>query len=236
MQIRRIDFLNNEEGYANLLCIKESVAKFLELNKSCLWSSFQLARMCVRYTYYDLAHEIYTSLATHMTNKIPNMCTSDLSYKCWFDFMAYVCRAEHLMSKSDCASINDLILSLNEALSSYMMAQVVFKSNCTRCLTPSTTALPVLETSATCFQIKYCELRCEQIRLYVHLLLSTMTCITIPAPIFQFKSSENFSRFCRISQQMKYSIVELQKLTQKYKDFLAECFDADMHTINILNM
>lgn len=66
-----------------------------------------------------------------------------------------------------------------------------------------------------------------------------MTCFTQPAPVFQlqsFQSSENFARFGRIAQQLKYSVVELQKLTQKYKDFIAECFDADQHTLNILNM
>lgn len=67
-----------------------------------------------------------------------------------------------------------------------------------------------------------------------------MTCFTQPAPVYQlqsFQSNESsFARFGRVAQQLKYSIVELQKLTQKYKDFIAECFDADQHTINILNM
>lgn len=86
--------------------------------------------------------------------------------------------------------------------------------------------------------MRYAELRCEQIRLYTHVILSTMTCFTQPAPVFRFQSAaaSDFARFGRVSQQLKYASVELQKLIQKYKDFIAECFDADQHTINILNM
>lgn len=235
LETRRVDTIDNRPDYLDLLCVHDSVHQFLELNQSSLWEIFKLARMCVRYAQYALANEIYEQLSTKMTNAIFNMSTSDLSYKSWFDFMSCICKAEHLMSKYDCDNLNDLINCLKEALSLYMKAQVIFKSNCTRCLTSSSTSIPGLETSNTCFQIRYSELRSEQIKLYIHLILSTLTFNTIPAPVFQFKSSENFARNGRISQQFKYTIVELQKLTQKYKDFISECFDADEHTINILN-
>jgi hypothetical protein len=238
LEIRRLDLIDKRETYRDVLRIKESVREFLSLNKTCLWSVFKLARMCVRYCHYELANEIYQQLADQMVNAIINMSTSDLTYKSWFDFMSHICKAEHLLSKSECATFNQLIECLNEALSLYMKAQIIFKSNCTRCFSTATTStmpLSTFETASTCFQIRYCELRSEQIRLFVHLLMSTLTFSTIPAPVFQFKSSENFARSGRISQQLKYSIGELQKLTQKYKDFISECFDADEHTINILN-
>lgn len=233
LQIRSFGYLDKEiEAYF----IEDSVKKFLDKNHNDLWSIFKLARMCVRYTFYDLANTIYENLSIKMTNSIFNMSTSDLSYKGWFDFMSCICKSECLLTKSNPSNINDLIKLLNEALSGYMRAHTLFKSSCSRCLTHSSTSIPTLENSNTCFQIRYCELRSEQIKLYVHLTLSSMTFQTIPAPVFQFKSSENFARTGRMAQQMKYSVVELQKLNQKYKDFIAECFDADEHTINILNM
>ena len=134
-------------------------------------------------------------------------------------------------------NINDFIENLNQSLSLYIRAQAVFKSNCTKCLqSTSTNNMPILENSNTCFQIRYCELRSEQIKLYIHMILSTMTFITIPAPIFQFKSSESFNKLGRIASQMKYLTNELQKLSQKYKELISECFDSDKHTLNILNM
>ncbi|CAF0749231.1 unnamed protein product, partial [Brachionus calyciflorus] len=232
----RVRYFYALETSLNDSFIKNSVEKFTFKNETNLWSIYKLARMCVRYTYYDLAKEIYESLSSKMTGAILNMSTSDLSYKSWFDFMSILCKSECALIKSEFTSINDLISKLNKSLCDYMKAHTIFKSLCSRCLTHTSSAIPTLENSNTCFQTRYCELRCEHIKLYIHLIMSLMTFQTIPAPVFQFKSSENFARYGRIAQQMKYTINELQKLNLKYKDFISECFDADEHTINILNI
>ena len=209
--------------------VVSSIKSFLELNEHNSWHIFKLARMCVRYSYYEVANSLYEKMCLQMSSMECEAYTSDLSCKSWLEFMAILCKAEHLITQSGVLDINELIRNLNEALSLYMRAQFLFKSYCTRCLTQ-------LENSNTCFQMRYCELRSDQIKLYIHLILSTMTYQTIPAPVFHFKSSENFGKFGRIAQQMKYSLVELQKLNQKYKQLISECFDADHHTLNILNM
>lgn len=170
-----------------------------------------------------------------MTGAIHNMSTNDLSYKSWFEFMSLVCKAESQLVKKHFKNYSDMMNNLNQSLNDYTRAQMLFKSLCSRCLTHSNT-LPVLENSNTCFQTRFCELRCEQIKLFIHVSMSLLTFRTVPAPVFQFNSSENLAKYGRIAQQMKYSVVELQKLNQKFKDFISECFDADEHTINILNM
>ena len=216
--------------------VEHSVETFLEVNKTSLWPIFKLARMCVRYTHYELATRIYEKMSTELIFNSSNMSTNDLSYKRWFDFMALICKAESSLQLSN-SNISDFINSLNQALNYYIRAQILFKSLCTKSISTPSCSFSTLENSNTIFQIRYCELRNEQIKLYIHLILSSMTFQTIPAPIFQFKSSEvNFTKFGRIAQQMKFTVVELQKLSQKYKDLISECFDADNHTISILNM
>ena len=209
--------------------LNDSIQNFVQVNSDNKWSIFKLARMCARYSYYDLANNFYELISNEF-----NSTSSDLMFKNWLNFMSTICKAEHLVGKSQVNNINELIRNLNEALSLYIRAQTVFKSSCVRCL--NTTTLQINENSNTIFQIRYSELRSEQIKLYIHLLLSSMTYATIPAPVFQFKSSENFSKLGRIAQQMKYVQVESQKLNQKYKELISECFDADQHTLNILNM
>ncbi|RMZ94376.1 integrator complex subunit 7, partial [Brachionus plicatilis] len=191
--------------------------------------------MCVRYTHYDLSEKIYQNLSLLMTGAIHNMSTNDLSYKSWFEFMSLVCKAESALVKTEFESFSELMTNLNQSFNEYTRAQTLFKSLCSRCLTHSN-SLTVLENSSTCFQIRFCELRCEQIKLFIHLSMSLLTYRTVPTPVFQLKSSENLARYGRIAQQMKYGVVELQKLNQKFKDFISECFDADEHTINILNI
>ncbi len=175
-----------------------------------------------------------------MSNKMTKDSSIELSYISWVDFMSMLCKAENnLSSKSIKAvkNVSKIINLLSESLSIYMRAQVLFKSNCTRCLAYNNNNLiPTLETTNICFQIRYCELRCEHIKLYLNLILSSMSYQTSPPPIFQFKSSENISKFGKFGQSLKFIILELQKLNQKYKEFTSECFDADEHTINILNM
>lgn len=191
--------------------------------------------MCVRYVYFEKANQLFDNLTNLMSSVSFNMSASDLSYKSWLEFISILCKAEYFLTQSDSENINDFIENLNKSLSYYIRAQSIFKSSCTRCLHLSN-CIPVLESSNTCFQIRYCELRSEQIKLYIHIILSTMTYITIPAPLFQFKSSENFNKLGRIASQMKNITNELQKLCQKYKELISECFDADKHTLNILNM
>ena len=203
--------------------------------------------MCVRYTYFDLAEPVYAQLSTAIANSMFNMSTSDLSLKGWLDFMHQVCQAECARTRASqrARNVSELIRCLNEALALLIRAQTLFKATCTRSLqnacfsssaNNSSNNTHSLENATACFQIRFCELRSEQVKTYIHLVLSVMTCETIPAPAFQLKAAENFNRLGRIAQQMKYGVNELQKLNQKYRDLLFECFDADQHTINILNM
>jgi hypothetical protein len=113
---------------------------------------------------------------------------------------------------------------LNEALSMYIKAQILLKS------------IDTTNRNNSQFQLKYCELRSEQIKLYIHLLMATMTYHTNPAPKFLYSSSDSISKYGRIASQLKYSLFEIQKLTQKYKNLMRECFDADENSINILNI
>jgi len=193
-----------------------------------------------------MANKLFESITTTLSEPVTinnNIVRADLNCISWLKFMSTLCKAEHLITQSEVLNINEFISNLNRALELYNQAQSLFKANCSKCFWPSPNAsmtqqvstLPALENSNTCIQTRFCELRSEQIKLYVHLILSTMTYQTIPAPIFHFKSSQNFGRFGRIAQQMKYSLAELQKLTQKYKELVSECFDADCHTLNILN-
>lgn len=230
IQVRYFYFASSETDY-----LRNLVENFVKRHDRDLWSVYKLSRMCVRYTHYDLSEKIYENLSNLMTGAITNMSTNDLSYKNWFEFMSLVCKAESGMTKTEFKNFSDLIKNLNQSFDYYTRAQTTFKSLCSRCLTHST-SLPMLENSNSCFQIRFCELRCEQIKLFIHLSMSLLTYRTVPAPVFQFKSSENLARCGRIAQQLKYSVNELQKLNQKFKDFISECFDADEHTINILNM
>ncbi len=245
LEVRNENYLTTRLDQHTQRYIYRAVEKFLVENESNddAWSLYKLARMCVRYTFYDLADRIYAKLALKITNSMFNMSTSDLSFKCWVDFMSFVCKAEDKKCSSkresdQQSSINEFVRDLNESLSYYMRAITLFKSTCTRSLAQtqlSSSNIFNLENVNTCFQIRYCELRSEQLKLYIHLMLAAMTFSSIPAPVFHFNTTESFNKFGRIAQQLKYAVNELQKLNQKYKDFLSECFDADQHTINILN-
>lgn len=236
LQVRKTSYICQDKEPNKTHYIESCIDSYLEANKSSLWNIFKLGRMCVRYTHYKLANSIYETLSSDLASNVLNTSTSDLSYKSWFEFMEMICKAECSL-QTQYADINEFISSLNLAFTNYVRAQTLFKSLCTRCLSATSATIPTLENANANFQIRYCELRSEQIKLYLHIILSSMTYQTMPAPVFQFKSSEvNFSKFGRIASQMKYSINELQKLNQKYKDFISECFDADPHTLNILNM
>jgi hypothetical protein len=220
--------------------IEIPIQTFIELNSQNYWQIFKLARMCVRYGSFNLGHLLYQKLSHQILDGFrPNMATADLSYKSWLDFMALLCQGESLISETTASNINEFIKHLNEAMDCYLRAQYLFKSSCTRCLNTTTgnaNGVSIQETSTNCFQLRYCELRTEQIKLYIQLILSTMTYKTVPPPVFQFNSAESFGKFGRIAQQMKYSIVEIQKLIQKYKELLFESFDADSHTINMISI
>jgi hypothetical protein len=195
----------------------------------------KLARMCVRYSCYELACEFFNKISTEMSSvnsdniALPPL---DLGLSSWLKFMGILCRGEYSIIQSNVSDLNEFIRNLNDGLLHYNKGLTLFKSNCMQL----TSSEPVFENCNTCFQTRFCELRGEEIKLYIHIILSTMTYQTIPAPIFHFKSSENFGKFGRVAQQIKYSIIELQKLSQKYKELISECFDADTHTLNILNM
>ena len=236
LQVRDSRASKNELGY-----VSNAVKLFVQVNQSKSWLIFKLARMCARYAHFKLANELYTYLSDQLSKSMQrDTDTKDLSYKSWLDFMAIISKAETFIALSHASNINELIGNLNSALSLYLQALTLFKSMCTKCMIHSSTcnsSVPsVLENSNTCFQTRFCELRSEQIKLYIHMILSTMTYQTIPAPVYQFNSSESLGKYGRIAQQLKYSLVELQKLTTKYKDFISECFDADNHSLNILNM
>lgn len=143
-------------------------------------------------------------------------------------------------------NITDLVSRLNQALLKYSQALSLFKALCCQQLVSTPTGSSQsnhMENASGLFQVRYCELRIEQIRLYLSLMLGLMTYETIPVPVFQLKvngatekSVNKLTTGCRLSQQMKHSVNELNKLNQKYKELLSECFDADHHTLNILNV
>jgi len=166
--------------------------------------------------------------------------TKDLNYKTWFDFMSILCRAESLIQQSSASNLSGFVVSLNESSALYLKALNLFKSICPSLVTQNSSSYTfcstLTENSNTYFQSRFCELRSEQIRLYVHLIMSSLTYFNIPTPKHQFNSSDKIEKYGRIAQQLKYSSVELQKLVQKYKEFISECFDADNHSLNILNM
>ena len=236
LQVRNSD--DSSRTFKNELAyVSNAVKLFVQVNQSKSWLIFKLARMCARYAHFKLANELYTHLSDQLSKSMQrDMDTKDLSYKSWLDFMAIISKAETFVTLSHAGSINEFINNLNSAFSLYLQALTLFKSLCTKCMLHSCNAVPTLENANTCFQTRFCELRSEQIKLYIHMILSTMTYQTIPAPVHQFNSSESLGKYGRIAQQLKYSLVELQKLTTKYKDFISECFDADNHSLNILNM
>lgn len=253
-KITQEEHLDNE----NSELVKKCVREFLDANEKNQWLKFKLARMCVRYSYYELATKLFNNVSNELRREYStNVKKSDIGFISWLEFMALISKAEFLISQTGVENINDYIQNLNESLSLYINAQILFKANCARCFIPfgsgsgastssgsssgsgsSSTSYPppTLENSDTSIQIRYCELRAEQIKLFIHMVLSTMTYQTIPPPAFQFKSSENFGKLGRIAQQMKNSMVELQKLNQKVKELISECFDGDIHTLNVLNM
>lgn len=239
LQLRKPNFLvisgKKFDGCSNDSVIKEYIFEFLKTNVYNLWFVFKLARMCVRYSCYELACEFLDKISNEISSSVDSNGTSlapiDLSLSSWLNFMTVLCRGEYSLIQPGVNDLNEFIRNLNDGLLHYNKALTLFKSNCMQL-----TSSEVFENSNTCFQTRFCELRAEEIKLYVHIILSTMTYQTIPAPIFHFKSSESFGKFGRIAQQIKYSILELSKLAQKYKQLISECFDADTHTLNILNM
>jgi hypothetical protein len=254
LEVRKLNFSKRQStGDQGSSIINRSVEAFMQNcnnptttttttttdTNSAHWAQFKLARMCVRYTFYSLAEAIYARLAERVANSMTfNMSTSDLSYKGWLDFMGMLCRAESRVNPARAKTVHELVQGLSESLSFYTRAMSMFKATCTRSLTQACSNTPALENSNACFQIRYGELRSEQIKMFIHLVMSVMTCLSVPPPRFQFKTTatDKFSRHGRVAQQMKYSVNELHKLNLKYKELLSECFDADQHTINILNM
>ncbi len=234
LEVRKLTFSKQPTNSNSL--ISKSIDTFLKNNPKSYWPQFKLARMCARYTFFSLADEIYSRLATEATNSIFNMSTGDLSYRGWLEFMSVLCRAESRISHSRSKNVNELVNSLNESLSYHTRAQFMFKAVCTKSLAQACSNTPALENSLACFQTRYGELRSEQMKMFIHLVMSVMTFVSIPAPVFQFKSADKAARFGRVTQQMKFSANELHKLNLKYKELLSECFDADQHTINVLNM
>lgn len=124
----------------------------------------------------------------------------------------------------------------------YIKAQILFKAfinlfvNCNSTASGQNNNNNASYSYQNNFQLKYIELRIEQIKLFIHLALATMTYHTIPLPVFQYSISDQLGKLGRLGSQMKYSLFELQKLLFKYKGFLKECFDADLNTINMLNI
>jgi hypothetical protein len=174
--------------------VSKSINSFVEINRDSLWQIFKISRMCVRYSHYDLAYSLYRMMKKCLQEKsFNNISTYDLNFTNWFEFMSLLCKAENLLSLNAIKSTNnisELIIKLNQSLSLYLKAQSLFKSSCSRCIAQNIN-VPILELYNSYFQIRYCELRSECIKLYLHLILSSMAYQTIPAPVFQLKSSEN---------------------------------------------
>lgn len=82
---------------------RESIDIFIEINGSNQWLIFKLARMCVRYSYYALTHQLFEGLSRNLANVESgedNVTIKDLTYISWLEFMSMICKAEHLISQS----------------------------------------------------------------------------------------------------------------------------------------
>jgi hypothetical protein len=253
LEIRKAEFVEEKydayqiissEGRAtttqttSLCLLGECVSQLLRNAHSNGWLLYKMARMCARYAFFSQAVRIYSHLRDSFV-AYKSFNSNDLLYKCWLEFVSTLCQGEQSLcaQHSDSSSIDQLTRNLNETMRLYANALSIFKSSCvSRTQSNAHVSNSMLESVNVGFQQRYCELRVEQCKLYLHLLMSSMTWFTQPAPLFQFKSSDNLAKLGRIAQQMKYALNELQKLITKYKEFISECFDADSHSINILNM
>ena len=209
--------------------LNEIITKFIEITRTTnYWINYKLARLCVRYSYFNHASTIFSDLkkAIEMTNEkgfSSTRTTKNTNTKNYFEFFSYVCKAESLLIKQNVKNFTNLIENLNEALDLYIKAQFLLKSS-----------NYLMNTLNSSFQLRYLELRVELIKYFIHISLGTMTYHTIPPPVFQYSSTDYLSKLGRMGSQMKHSVFELQKLLLKYKNFIKECFDADENTINIL--
>jgi hypothetical protein len=79
---------NSETLYP--VIIDDVVNKFQKINENNWWQLFKLARMCVRYVYYDIANSLYERMSEIMATGSSNMSANDLRY-CLiiFSFKAY---------------------------------------------------------------------------------------------------------------------------------------------------
>jgi hypothetical protein len=212
--------------------LNEIIKKFIsKTDSSDYWINYKLARLCVRYSYFNHASVIFDNLkkvieATSQKTSFSNVNnTKNFNMKQYFEFYSYLCKAESQLNRQDVKSFTNLIENLNESLDLYIKAQFLLKS--------SNYLIITLNSS---FQLRYIELRIEQTKYFIHISLGTMTYHTIPPPVFQYSSTDYLSKLGRMGSQMKFSVFELQKLLLKYKNFIKECFDADENTINILNI
>ncbi len=194
--------------------LTEAIEKFLE--KSNYWLNFKLARLCMRYAFYNYSSNILDNLIS-----IPNF--KNQSFKIYLNFLLNISNAELMLTKADFKNFGEFLKNLNAALAHYTRSQFLLKS------------LKNSNASTSYIQLKYCELRIEQIKTYINMIMATMTYQTIPAPVFLY-STDNLNKYGRIATQFKYTTSELQKLILKYKIFIKEFFDADLNTINILNI
>jgi hypothetical protein len=210
--------------------LNEIITKFIT-KSTYYWINYKLARLCVRYSFFNYATIIFDSLKKLIEETQPtshsnsNNNTKNFNIKQYFEYYSYLCKAESLLIKQDIKSFTNLIENLNEALELYIKAQFLLKSS-----------NYLINTLNNFFQLRYIELRVEQIKYFIHISLGTMTYHTIPPPVFHYSSTDYLSKLGRMGSQMKYSAFELQKLLLKYKNFIKECFDADENTINILNI
>jgi hypothetical protein len=170
----------------------------------------------MRYTFYSYASSILDRLINKSNFK-------KQSFKIYLNFLLNISNAELLLTRKDFKNFNEFLKNLNTSLAHYTKSQFLLKS------------LKHINTSTSYIQLKYCELRIEQIKVFIQLIMASMTYQTIPAPVFLY-STENLNKYGRIATQFKYTISELQKLILKYKIFVKEFFDADENTVNILNI
>ena len=140
---------NNHKEFNDKL--KELIISYSTKNNN-EWNDFKLIRLMVRFGFYECAKQILENLYSKIKTSI------DLNHVFYIEFLLNVCDAEHLLNIK-ITNFNDVIKNLNNALSLYVKAQIILKS-----INSS-----ILQTQLNSyFQLKYCELRCEQIKIFIH--------------------------------------------------------------------
>ena len=76
IQVRKLEENNNGMNLASF--VDEAIEIFLNINETNYWEIFRLARMCVRYVYFDKANQLFENMTNLMSSVNFNMSANDL--------------------------------------------------------------------------------------------------------------------------------------------------------------